>query len=75
MAYNAIFEKVPQPETGFLTVSNEPGLGLNPKDGLIQEYEAKPESLGGVMTRRGLPRPATAPVIVHEILGPILKSA
>ena len=41
MAYNAIFEKVPQPEAGFLTVSQEPGLGLNPKDGLIQEYEVK----------------------------------
>lgn len=39
MAYNAIFEKVPQPEDGFLTVSQEPGLGLNPKPGLIKEFK------------------------------------
>jgi L-rhamnonate dehydratase len=41
MAYNAIFEKVPQPEDGYLTVSQEPGLGLNPKDGLIKEFKVK----------------------------------
>lgn len=39
MAYNAIFEHVPQPENGFLTVSQGPGLGLNPKSGLIREYK------------------------------------
>jgi L-rhamnonate dehydratase len=39
MAYNAIFEHVPQPENGFLHVSQEPGLGLNPKPGLIKEYK------------------------------------
>lgn len=39
MAYNAIFEHVPQPENGFLTVSQEPGLGLNPKPGLIKEFK------------------------------------
>ena len=39
MAYNAIFEHVPQPENGFLTVSQEPGLGLNPKRGLIKEFK------------------------------------
>lgn len=39
MAYNAIFEHVPQPEDGYLTVSQEPGLGLNPKPGLIREYK------------------------------------
>jgi L-rhamnonate dehydratase len=39
MAYNAIFENVPQPEDGFLTVSQEPGLGLNPKPGLIKEFK------------------------------------
>lgn len=38
MAYNAIFDKVPQPENGYLTASREPGLGLNPKPGLIKEY-------------------------------------
>ncbi|MET8831759.1 mandelate racemase/muconate lactonizing enzyme family protein [Streptomyces sp. NPDC004610] len=38
MAYNAIFERVPQPENGFLTPSAEPGTGLRPRDGLIAEY-------------------------------------
>lgn len=38
MAYNAIFKNVPQPNNGWLEVSQEPGLGLDPKDGLIQEY-------------------------------------
>ncbi|MFE3116267.1 mandelate racemase/muconate lactonizing enzyme family protein [Streptomyces niveus] len=38
MAYNAIFESVPQPENGFLTPSAEPGTGLRPRDGLITEY-------------------------------------
>ncbi|WP_266064873.1 mandelate racemase/muconate lactonizing enzyme family protein [Brucella intermedia] len=41
MAYNAIFKEVPQPENGFLTVSQAPGFGLEPKDGLITEYKAK----------------------------------
>jgi L-rhamnonate dehydratase len=41
MAYNATFERVPQPEDGFLVVSQEPGLGLDPKPGLIAEYEVK----------------------------------
>lgn len=39
MAYNAIFENVPQPENGYLHVSQEPGLGLNPKRGLIKEFK------------------------------------
>ncbi|PQV54641.1 mandelate racemase/muconate lactonizing enzyme family protein [Paraburkholderia sp. BL21I4N1] len=39
MAYNAIFENVPQPENGYLQVSQEPGLGLNPKRGLIKEFK------------------------------------
>lgn len=39
MAYNAIFEHVPQPENGWLTVSQEPGLGLDPKPGLIKEFK------------------------------------
>jgi L-alanine-DL-glutamate epimerase-like enolase superfamily enzyme len=38
MAYNAIFKDVPQPKDGWLDVSQEPGLGLEPKDGLIEEY-------------------------------------
>lgn len=29
MAYNAIFKSVPQPEDGYLRVSQEPGLGLS----------------------------------------------
>ncbi|AYM14731.1 MULTISPECIES: mandelate racemase/muconate lactonizing enzyme family protein [Agrobacterium] len=41
MAYNAIFKDVPQPEGGYLTVSQQPGFGLEPKDGLIREYRAK----------------------------------
>ena len=39
MAYNAIFKEVPQPEDGYLTVSQQPGLGLEPKEGLIQEFK------------------------------------
>lgn len=39
MAYNAIFEEVPQPVDGFLTVSQQPGVGLNPKPGLIKEFK------------------------------------
>jgi L-rhamnonate dehydratase len=39
MAYNAIFENVPQPDQGFLHLSQEPGLGLNPKEGLIKEFK------------------------------------
>ncbi|TCR64625.1 mandelate racemase/muconate lactonizing enzyme family protein [Bosea sp. BK604] len=38
MAYNAIFEEVPQPVDGFLHVSTRPGTGLWPKDGLIKEF-------------------------------------
>lgn len=41
MAYNAIFKDVPQPIDGYLDVSQEPGLGLEPKDGIIEEYEVK----------------------------------
>lgn len=39
MAYNAIFEDVPQPTDGFLYPSAAPGTGLRPKDGLIREYK------------------------------------
>jgi L-rhamnonate dehydratase len=41
MAYNAIFKQVPQPKDGYLKVSQEPGVGLDPKDGLINEYKVK----------------------------------
>jgi L-rhamnonate dehydratase len=41
MAYNAIFKSVPQPEDGYLRVSQEPGLGLEPKDGLIKEFSVQ----------------------------------
>lgn len=39
MAYNAIFDAVPQPENGFLRVSTAPGTGLKPKDGLVAEFK------------------------------------
>lgn len=38
MTYNAIFEHVPQPADGYLTVPTEPGTGLRPKAGLIDEF-------------------------------------
>ncbi|MBK4217917.1 mandelate racemase/muconate lactonizing enzyme family protein [Paracoccus caeni] len=41
MTYNALFEEVPQPEAGWLTVSQKPGFGLEPKDGIISEYRVK----------------------------------
>lgn len=39
MAYNAIFEAVPQPENGFLIPLSAPGTGLKPKAGLIAEFK------------------------------------
>ena len=41
MLYNAIFKAVPQPENGFLQLSQEPGLGLDPKPEIIKEYQVK----------------------------------
>ncbi|WP_457090422.1 mandelate racemase/muconate lactonizing enzyme family protein [Microvirga sp. P5_D2] len=41
MAYNAIFKEVPQPIEGFLHVSTAPGTGLEPKDGLVAEFEVR----------------------------------
>lgn len=41
MAYTAIFKHVPQPEAGYLHLTQEPGLGLDPKPGLIAEYKVK----------------------------------
>lgn len=41
MAYNAIFKSVPQPDQGWLHVSQDPGFGLEPKDGLIREYASR----------------------------------
>ena len=41
MAYNAIFENVPQPVNGYLEASLKPGLDLDPKPGLIEEFEVK----------------------------------
>lgn len=41
MAYNAIFEEVPQPEDGYLRPSSRPGTGLTPKPGLIAEYKVE----------------------------------
>jgi L-rhamnonate dehydratase len=38
MEYNAIFEGVPQPEAGRLAVSQRPGVGLEPRPGLIAEH-------------------------------------
>lgn len=38
VTYNAIFEKVPQPQDGYVHASMEPGTGLRPKDGLIKEF-------------------------------------
>ncbi|WP_421566679.1 mandelate racemase/muconate lactonizing enzyme family protein [Ochrobactrum sp. EDr1-4] len=39
MTYNALFEEVPQPQAGWLEVSQNPGFGLEPKDGVIREYK------------------------------------
>lgn len=36
--FNAMFDGVAQPENGFLHVSDRPGTGLIPKDGLIREF-------------------------------------
>jgi L-alanine-DL-glutamate epimerase-like enolase superfamily enzyme len=38
MAYNAIFDEVPQPVDGYLQVSPRPGTGLEPKEGLVREF-------------------------------------
>ena len=37
-AYEAIFKNVPPPVDGYLTVSQQPGLDLEPREGLIEEY-------------------------------------
>lgn len=42
MAYNAIFEDVPQPTDGFLHVSPAAGTGLKPRDGLVREFATAP---------------------------------
>lgn len=39
--FNAIFDGVPQPDNGHLTVSTEPGTGLVPKEGLIEEFTVR----------------------------------
>lgn len=41
MTYNALFEEVPQPQDGWLSVSQEPGFGLEPKDGIIDTYRVR----------------------------------
>ncbi len=41
MLYNAMFEEVPQPTDGYLLASQKPGVGLEPRAGLIKEFEAK----------------------------------
>lgn len=46
MLYNALFESVPQPENGYLSVPQKPGLGLDPKPGVVKEYKVDPETLG-----------------------------
>jgi len=38
MAWNVIFKNIPQPVDGYLTVPQTPGIGLEPKDGVISEY-------------------------------------
>lgn len=40
MAYKATYKNMPQPDNGYLIVSQVPGLDLDPKDGLIEEYGA-----------------------------------
>ena len=39
--YDAIFQNTPQPEKGWVTVPERPGLGFEPKPGIIKEYRAK----------------------------------
>lgn len=51
MAYNAIFEDVPQPVNGFLAVSHKPGTGLAPRDGLIKEFKTDTLVATGLSTR------------------------
>jgi L-alanine-DL-glutamate epimerase-like enolase superfamily enzyme len=40
MMYEAVCQSIPQPEKGWVTVPETPGLGLDPKPGIIQEYRS-----------------------------------
>lgn len=38
MMYEAVFQQTVRPEKGWVTVPDTPGLGLDPKPGIIKEY-------------------------------------
>jgi L-alanine-DL-glutamate epimerase-like enolase superfamily enzyme len=40
-AGNTLFSGTPQPEAGWVTLSNRPGLGFDPKDDAFEEYEVR----------------------------------
>ncbi len=40
MMYKAVYKETPDPVKGWVTVPETPGLGLDPKPGLINEYRA-----------------------------------
>jgi L-rhamnonate dehydratase len=41
MMYKSVYKEIPEPVNGWVTVPETPGLGLDPKQGFIQEYRAK----------------------------------
>ena len=41
MMYKAVFQEIPEPVKGWVTVPETPGLGLEPIPGIIQEFRAK----------------------------------
>jgi L-alanine-DL-glutamate epimerase-like enolase superfamily enzyme len=41
-AYEAVYREVPPPVDGYLAASQEPGLGLEPKEGLLEQYVVSP---------------------------------
>ena len=41
MLAKSLFKETPEPIKGWVTVPETPGLGLDPKPGMIEEYRAR----------------------------------
>jgi L-rhamnonate dehydratase len=41
MMYKSVYQSIPEPVKGWVTVPETPGLGLDPKPGIIKEYRSR----------------------------------
>ncbi len=41
MLYKSVYDEVPEPVKGWVTVPETPGLGFEPKPGIINEYRTR----------------------------------